>query len=162
LHQGIDALRIRTHGDYHLDQALWTGKDYVLIDFDGGHDVTLSERRRKRSALRDVAGMIRSFHYAAYTGLYEGIVREADRSRTRPWADVWHAWISASFMRSYRETAGAAVFLPRQRDELAKLLDMSILSKAFVELGHELVSPGAHVTIPLHGIAQMMGVLPSQ
>jgi maltose alpha-D-glucosyltransferase/alpha-amylase len=131
----------------------------VIIDFDGGHDIALSERRRKRSALRDVAGMIRSFHYAAYTGLYEGVVRESDRARTQPWADVWHAWISATFMRSYRETAGAAVFLPRQREELAKLLDMSILSKAFVELGHELISPRAHVTIPLHGIAQMTGVL---
>jgi maltose alpha-D-glucosyltransferase/alpha-amylase len=159
LHQGIDALRIRTHGDFHLDQALWTGKDFVIIDFDGGHDVALSERRRKRSALRDVAGLIRSFHYAAYTGLYEGIVRESDRARTQPWADMWHAWISATFMRGYRETAGAAVFLPRQREELSKLLEMSILSKAFVELGHELINPREHVTIPLHGIAQMTGVL---
>jgi maltose alpha-D-glucosyltransferase / alpha-amylase len=159
LHQGVDALRIRVHGDFHLDQALWTGKDFVLIDFDGGHDTALSERRRKRSALRDVAGMIRSFHYAAYTGLYEGIVRDSDRARAQPWADAWHAWISATFMHSYRETAGAAVFLPRQREDLAKLLDMSILSKAFVELGHELVKPGAHVMIPLIGIAQIMGVL---
>ncbi|HET6337116.1 MAG TPA: maltose alpha-D-glucosyltransferase [Polyangiales bacterium] len=159
LHQGIDALRIRTHGDFHLDQALWTGKDFVLIDFDGGPDATLNERRRKRSALRDVAGMIRSFHYAAYTGLYEGVVRESDRARAQPWADVWHAWISATFVHAYRETAGAAAFLPRQREELGKLLDMSILSKAFVELGHELVTPGPHVMIPLHGIAQMIGVL---
>jgi maltose alpha-D-glucosyltransferase/alpha-amylase len=158
LHHGIDALRIRVHGDFHLDQALWTGKDFVLIDFDGGHDVALSERRRKRSALRDVAGMIRSYHYAAYTGLYEGIVRESDRARAQPWADAWHAWISATFMHSYRETAGSAVFLPRQREDLTKLLDMSILSKAFVELGHELVKPGVHVMIPLIGIAQIMGV----
>jgi maltose alpha-D-glucosyltransferase/alpha-amylase len=142
-----------------LDQALWTGKDFVIIDFDGGHDVALSERRRKRSALRDVAGLIRSFHYAAYTGLYEGIVRESDRARAQPWADLWHAWISATFMRGYRATAGAAVFLPRQRDELSKLLEMSILSKAFVELGQELINPREHLTIPLHGIAQMIGVL---
>ncbi len=158
LHRGIDALRIRTHGDFHLEQALWTGKDFVLIDFEGGHDAALSERRRKRSALRDVASMIRSFHYAAYTGLYEGVVRDADRSRVQPWADLWYAWISATFMRSYRERAGEAVFLPKSQDELTKLLDMSLLSKAFVELGSELIAPTQHVTIPLVAIAQMIGI----
>ncbi|HKP64009.1 MAG TPA: maltose alpha-D-glucosyltransferase [Polyangiales bacterium] len=160
LHNTIDALRIRVHGDYHLEQALWTGKDFVIIDFDGGHDSALSERRRKRSALRDVAGMIRSFHYAAYTGLFEGIVREADRARAQPWADLWHNWISAVFVRSYRETAGNAAFLPSRVEDLDKLLDMSILAKAVRELGHELVVPNDHVTIPLHAIAEMLGVLP--
>jgi maltose alpha-D-glucosyltransferase/alpha-amylase len=160
LHQKIDALRIRCHGDYHLEQALWTGKDFVIIDFDGGHDTALTERRRKRSPLRDVAGMIRSFHYAAYTALLEGVVRDADRAAAEPWAHVWHAWIAASFFRGYRATAGEAVFLPRQEEQLRMLVDRSVLATALHELGWELQTPTERVTIPLHAIAQMMGWLP--
>jgi len=135
LHQKIDALRIRCHGDYHLEQVLWTGKDFVIIDFDGGHDSAITERRRKRSPLRDVAGMIRSFHYAAYTALLEGVVRDEDRDAAEPWAHVWQAWIAASFFRGYRAAAGNAVFLPRQEQQLPMLVDRSVLATAFHELG---------------------------
>jgi maltose alpha-D-glucosyltransferase/alpha-amylase len=161
LHQKIDALRIRCHGDYHLEQVLWTGKDFVIIDFDGGHESAITERRRKRSPLRDVAGMIRSFHYAAYTALLEGVVRDEDREAAEPWAHVWQAWISASFFRGYRAAAGNAVFLPRQEEQLRMLVDRSVLATAFHELGRELQMPTERVTIPLHAIAQMLGWLRS-
>jgi maltose alpha-D-glucosyltransferase/alpha-amylase len=157
LHQKIDALRIRCHGDYHLEQVLWTGKDFVIIDFDGGHDTAITERRRKRSPLRDVASMIRSFHYAAYTALLEGVVRDEDRDAAEPWAHVWQAWIAASFFRGYRAAAGDAVFLPRQEQQLRMLVDRSVLATAFHELGRELQMPGERVSIPLHAIMQMMG-----
>src|SRR5690606_32063831 len=67
----IPTMKIRTHGDYHLGQVLWTGKDFVIIDFEGEPARSFSERRLKRSPLRDVAGMVRSFHYAAYSSIIE-------------------------------------------------------------------------------------------
>jgi maltose alpha-D-glucosyltransferase/alpha-amylase len=160
LQQRADSLRIRVHGDFHLEQALWTGKDFVLIDFDGGHDAPVSDRRRKRSALRDVAGMIRSFHYAAYTGLLEGVVREDDRDLAEPWANVWCAWISAAYLRGYRSKAGDAPFLPQNAEQLPELVDRYVLSAAFTELGAELVQPGPHLEIPLRAIASLIGVSP--
>jgi maltose alpha-D-glucosyltransferase / alpha-amylase len=162
LHQRISALRIRCHGDYHLNQVLFTGKDFVIMDFEGGGDATLPERRRKRSPLRDVAGMLRSFHYAAFDALIEGrglSVRDADRAIAERWAQVWHGWISANYFRSYCSLVGDAGFLPHDQEQLRLLVDRFVLAKAFHELGHELVEARESVIIPLHGIAQMFGLL---
>jgi maltose alpha-D-glucosyltransferase/alpha-amylase len=165
LHKRIEALRIRCHGDLHLEQVLYTGKDFVVIDLDGGADLALSERRRKRSPLRDVAGMIRSFHYAAHLAVSGGaIVRDEDRAIALPWADVWYSWVSAAYLRGYRERAReagdrarVAPFLPSGDEELAMLLDRFILAKAFYELGHELDEPSERVAVPVDGILQMLG-----
>jgi maltose alpha-D-glucosyltransferase/alpha-amylase len=159
LHQRLSVLRIRCHGDYHLGQVLFTGKDFVIIDFEGGADITLLERRRKRSPLRDVAGMIRSFHYAAYTALLDGGVREADRTVAERWAHVWHAWIAATFFRGYSSVAANAGFWPHDQEQLIMLVDRFVLAKAFHELGNELLEPSERVLVPLHGIAQMLGLL---
>jgi maltose alpha-D-glucosyltransferase/alpha-amylase len=160
LHQRHNSRRIRGHCDYHLDQVLWTGKDFVIIDFDGGSRNTLSERRRKRTALHDVASMTRSFHYAAYTALLDGVVRDSDRAAAEPWANVWHAWIAAAFFRGYREEAGEAVFLPGPEDQLVSMVDRTVLARAFNELGQELAAPTDRLAIPLNAIGQMLGVLP--
>ena len=161
LHQKLTVLRTRCHGDYHLEQVLYTGKDFVIMDFDGGRDVVLTEKRRKRSPLRDVAGMIRSFHYAAHLSLVDGgAVREADRAVAEPWAHVWSTWAAAAYFRAWRETATGSVFLPTDEEQLAMLLDRFVLAKAFYELGNELREITERIAIPLHGIAQMLGVHP--
>jgi maltose alpha-D-glucosyltransferase/alpha-amylase len=150
----IHATRIRIHGDYHLGQLLFTGKDFVFLDFEGEPDRPLSERRIKRSPLRDVAGMVRSFHYAsvaALVGLVAG-VRPEDASRIEAWSRWWYACTSAAFLRAYRAAAGPAAFLPADREELRVLLDAYLLEKAVFELGYELNNRPDWVRIPLQGI----------
>ncbi|HEY3247746.1 MAG TPA: maltose alpha-D-glucosyltransferase [bacterium] len=160
LEQRITASRIRIHGDYHLGQVLYTGKDFVIIDFEGEPSRPLGERRMKRLALRDVAGMIRSFHYAAYTALVaverSGLARGETLAALERWAEFWSLWTSATFLRSYLLTAGTAPFIPGSRRELTALLDALLLEKAVYELGYELNHRPAWVPIPLRGITQLM------
>ena len=159
----ITAMRIRCHGDYHLGQVLYTGKDFVIIDFEGEPARPLSERRIKRSPLRDVAGMLRSFHYAAYTTLFnqeaEGVYASHPEALAflEPWARFWYLWVSAVFLKTYCENASRASFLPRTREELQVLLDAYLLEKAVYELDYELNNRPDWVRIPLQGILQLLG-----
>src|SRR5262249_44332363 len=130
----ITAKRTRTHGDYHLGQALYTGKDYIIIDFEGEPARPLTERRIKRPPIRDIAGMLRSFHYAAYTSLFghlgSAMVRPEDLRALEPWAQLWNVWIGAAFLKSYLEHAMPGRFLPENPDELKILLNAYLLEKA--------------------------------
>ncbi|MES1204700.1 MAG: maltose alpha-D-glucosyltransferase [Pseudomonadota bacterium] len=157
LSQRLTGLRMRTHGDYHLEQVLYTGRDFVIIDFEGPTGQPVAERRRKHSPLRDVAGMIRSFHFAAFTTLLSGaLVREEDRALAAPWADAWYRWISGAFLRGYLHTAAGAPFLPHP-DDLALVLDTHVVEKAFHELRDELETCAETVSIPLEAILEAVG-----
>ena len=156
----LTAMRIRCHGDFHLGQLLYTGKDFVVIDFEGEPARPLSERRIKRSPLRDVAGMIRSFHYAAHTvqtATAAAVARRPEESAAlEPWITFWHRWVSSAFLRAYLATAGDASFLPRTRQELDLLLHVYLLEKAVYEVGYELNNRPDWVWIPLHGIRELL------
>jgi len=152
----ITALRIRIHGDYHLGQVLHTGKDFIIIDFEGEPARPLSERRLKRSPLRDVAGMLRSFHYAAYHAICTAACRPEDRPAMEKWAEFWHRWVAAAFLQSYLAVATSGAFLPHTQEELQILLDAFCLEKAVYELGYELNNRPHWVRIPLLGIQQML------
>jgi len=158
LGQRLTGLQIRTHGDYHLEQLLYTGKDFVIIDFDGPPTEPLADRRRKHNCLRDVAGMVRSFHYAAFTALLEtAVVRSEDRSFAAPWADAWYRWVSGAFLRSYLAVATGAPFLPAA-DDIAVILDAQVLQKAFHELRGELDRCAETISIPLSSIVEHTGL----
>ena len=158
----ITAMRIRCHGDFHLGQVLTTGKDFVIIDFEGEPARSLSERRLKRSPLSDVAGMLRSFHYAAYSVLFarEGDtpIRPEDSNRLENWARFWKSWVGATFLKSYLAVASAAGqgFLPKTGEELQALLRAYLLEKAVYELEYELNNRPDWVKIPLRGIHQIL------
>jgi maltose alpha-D-glucosyltransferase/alpha-amylase len=156
----ISAMRIRCHGDYHLGQVLYTGKDFVIFDFEGEPARPLSERRLKRSPLRDVAGMLRSFHYAAYAALFSeqasGIVREEDIAYLEAWAQFWYLWVSIAFLRTYLPATARVGILPRRKDELQVLMDVYLLEKAMYELGYELNNRPGWLRIPLQGIQQQL------
>jgi maltose alpha-D-glucosyltransferase/alpha-amylase len=157
----IETVRIRCHGDYHLGQVLFTGKDFVIIDFEGEPARTLGERRIKRSALSDVASMIRSFHYAACAGVFRYLGQQAaspdDEARLRDAAGVWYRWTSAAFLKSYLATAGQADFIPPTHDQRRTLLEVLILEKAIYELKYELNNRPDWVEVPLRGILELLG-----
>jgi maltose alpha-D-glucosyltransferase/alpha-amylase len=160
LSRKIAANRTRVHGDFHLGQVLYTGKDYVIIDFEGEPARPLTERRIKRSPIRDVAGMLRSFHYAAYTSLFgklgSATVRPEDLSTVEPWARAWSVWIGSTFLNSYLEHAVPGGFLPADRDEVNILLSVYLLEKALYELGYELNNRPDWVRVPIAGILQLL------
>ena len=108
------AAKIRIHGDYHLGQALYTGKDFVILDFEGEPARPLSERKLKRSALRDVAGMMRSYQYGAYSALWQPAMRAEDVPFLERWADLWYRQMSSTFLQSYLKTSAGAAFVPKR------------------------------------------------
>jgi maltose alpha-D-glucosyltransferase/alpha-amylase len=156
----IAATRIRCHGDYHLGQVLYTGKDFVIIDFEGEPARPLSERRLKRSPLADVAGMLRSFDYAAHTLLYEAgaakVIRQEDMPILAPWARFWQLWASSSFLRAYLQQIGDGPLVPRTREDLARLLGVLVLEKNVYELGYELNNRPEWVRVPLASILRTL------
>jgi maltose alpha-D-glucosyltransferase/alpha-amylase len=155
LDRKLSALRIRCHGDYHLGQVLFTGKNFVIIDFEGEPGRPMSERRSKRSPLRDVAGMIRSFNYAAVSKLRDRAVRPEDVIQLRSWARLWDLWVSVEFLKGYLSTTGEASFMPKSREELQLLLNVFLLEKAVYELGYELNNRPDWVNVPISGILEL-------
>ena len=155
-------LRIRIHGDYHLGQTLRTrggdapgaGGDFVLIDFEGEPARPLAVRRRKQSPLKDVAGMLRSFSYAAHAGLeaFRAANENAQQEAAQAWANAWRHAASTCFLRSYRETITANPSLLPGPAEAQALLDAYLLEKALYELLYELNNRPAWLSIPLAGI----------
>jgi maltose alpha-D-glucosyltransferase/alpha-amylase len=154
--QKIQGQRIRCHGDLMLREILWTGRDVVLIDFEGNPSRPLSDRRRKYTPLRDVASMVRSFHYAALHALMDGRVRREDRPTLAPWAWLWHLWTSVAFLKSYHETAGETPMLPARVEEQEVLLDFYLVKRSLNELRHELSRNPARAEIPIRGLLQML------
>jgi maltose alpha-D-glucosyltransferase/alpha-amylase len=145
--------RIRIHGDYHLGQVLRVKADFVILDFEGEPARPLAERRAKVSPLVDIAGMLRSFSYAANSTLITYTTRHAeDVSVLEPWARLWERAVAAEFLRAYRTTAGKAAFLPETPEDFQKLLGACTLHKALYELAYELNNRPAWVRIPLAGI----------
>ena len=153
----IEALKIRTHGDYHLGQVLFTGRDFVILDFEGEPARAYSERRLKRSPLRDVAGMLRSFHYAAYGGLFE---REAyvqgQAAYLEDWAEQWYHYMSGFYLRAYLEKADQHAFIPPNPEDFNTLIQTFLLEKAIYELNYELNNRPKWSIIPLKGILYVM------
>ena len=156
----IGGQRIRTHGDYHLGQVLRTGNDFVIIDFEGEPARPLSERRIKRSALRDVAGMLRSFHYAPFAVIFGhvagSVIRPEDSPKLEAASTFWHRWVSAAFLRAYLQRSDGTAHLPRTPDELRVLLEAHLLEKALYEIVYELNNRPEWVRIPLRGVLDLM------
>ncbi len=155
---GIEAggQRIRCHGDYHLGQILVTEGDVVIFDFEGEPARSLDERRRKCSPLRDVAGMLRSFSYAALTGLAAATARRPeDMERLAPWAELWERWVGGTFLRAYLDAARPSSILPERPDDIEALLHLFLMDKAAYEISYELNNRPDWIHIPLAGMLRL-------
>src|SRR5205823_11055963 len=129
--------RIRVHGDYHLGQVLRTEEDFVILDFEGEPARSIAERRAKQSPLKDVAGMVRSYSYAAYAALFMFTVHAPDDlALLQPWADTWRHWTSRAFLAGYRETIGELPLVPERAFDT--LLRAFTMDKAVYELAYAL------------------------
>ena len=149
--------KTRTHGDYHLGQVMLTARGWMILDLEGEPARALEERRAKQSPLRDVAGMLRSFSYAAVAALLERAeVGSEDWSRLEPWADAWERAARQRFLGAYFATSHEGGFLPPDRDDMATMLDAFELEKALYEVRYEQAHRPAWLPIPLRGIARIL------
>ena len=153
----INAKKIRIHGDYHLGQVLYTGRDFVIIDMEGEPARPIGERRLKFSPFRDVAGMVRSFHYAAWSGFFgmSGL-GEQDREILREWIEPWYRCVAGVFLESYLETIADAGLIPEEAEDRQTLFELFLLEKAVYELGYEIDNRPDWISIPLMGISYIV------
>ncbi len=150
----IDAIKTRIHGDFHLGKVLFTGKDFIIIDFEGEPDFSFSERRLKKNPLKDVAGMMRSFHYAAFGKIVlNENYREKDLGFLEEWAEQWQHYVSRFYLGAYLEKMGMKNSLSQENEILIRTF---LIEKAVYELGHELNDRLDWVNIPLRGIRYLM------
>ncbi len=159
--------RIRIHGDYHLGQTLRTPSgsgesgDFVILDFEGEPARPLAERRQKQSPLKDVAGMLRSFSYVAYSGLQRYMSANQESQRTldggslTAWTVLWQNAVSEEFLRAYRQSIASNASLLPSPQQAQSLLGAYLLEKALYELLYELNNRPEWLRIPLTGILSL-------
>lgn len=151
------AMKCRIHGDFHLGQALFTGKDFVFIDFEGEPAHSLGERRLKRSPLRDVASMIHSIHYAAVTVMARhGASHPEETAFLEPWLNAWYVYVSGSFLKGYLHTMKNSRLVPQDKKELEIMLRCFLIHRVVHELGHELHNRPELIDPHLRGLEMML------
>jgi trehalose synthase-fused probable maltokinase len=154
---GIEASKTRVHQDYHLGQLLWTGARYALLDFEGEPARPLAERRAKRSPLTDVAGMLRSYSYAAWSGLFTwSRAHDADPALREPWATLWETAAAATFLRAYLAGTRGEPFIPSDGSQLESLLELLMLDKGVYELEYELNNRPGWIAVPVEGLLRLL------
>ncbi len=146
-----EALRIRIHGDYHLGQLLWTGRDFIILDFEGEPESSISARKLKHTPLKDLAGMIRSFHYALFAVLLFDGEREFAEIPSEA-AHRLYKQLTEKYLRAYFRAMGDSQILPSDPEKCRQLLHIHTLEKAIYELGYELNGRPDWALIPLRGI----------
>lgn len=153
----FSAMKIRIHGDFHLGQVLWVGNDFIIIDFEGEPLRPIGERRLKKSPIRDVTGMIRSFHYAAYSALFKRTqFNGTEFKELEMWSELWYRYVAAEFLKSYLQTAKGSAFIPESREELDIMLRCYLLEKAVYEIGYELDNRPDWLIIPIKGVKSLL------
>ncbi len=152
-----DVFISRCHGDYHLGQTLIVQNDVFIVDFEGPPQLSLEERRKKQSIVRDVASMLRSFDYAAWTALDNGTANQLDRREELSRAVLaWRDQVSRGFVDGYREAIGDCPLWPQDSVTARKLLSLCLIEKAALEIDYELENRPAWAGVPLAGLGALL------
>jgi maltose alpha-D-glucosyltransferase/alpha-amylase len=154
----IDSVRSRIHGDYHLGQVLYTGNDFTIIDYEGEPMRSIGDRRTKRSPLRDIAGMIRSFHYVANSYIRQSVVLQKDRERSKleMIVDVWTSTVSTIYLSSYVARVKDSPIVPTDTTAFRMLFEAYLLEKAIYEVGYELNNRPDWMIIPVKDLLHLL------
>jgi maltose alpha-D-glucosyltransferase/alpha-amylase len=159
----FSATRIRVHGDYHLAQVLYTGKDFVMIDFEGDAGRPLGERRIKRSPLEDVAGMIDSFYHAAHAVLFgqaPGVIPVPESlDALEAWAKAWSRAAASEFLAAYLAAPGISELLPQNPEQIRALIRIFLIDLALRKLAYELTHAPERIRIPAHALNELLETL---
>jgi len=148
--------KIRCHGDLHLGQVMAVQDDFVIVDFEGEPAHPLNLRRRKHSPVRDIAGMIRSFDYAAASALDErAAIRPESRNTLQPWSNEWRRLAKQAFLAGYRGAIGDCSAFPGEDGPFKTMLDLFVLEKALYEIAYEAANRPDWVHIPLAGVMEV-------
>ncbi len=153
----LQTRKTRYHGDYHLGQVLVVQNDFVITDFEGEPMRPLDERRAKHSPLRDVAGMSRSFNYAAYNALRRVTAERAeDYATLEPVARAWEAEARERFLEGYRSAAVGSAGWPDDPFVAQAFIDLFTLEKALYEMRYDMRNRPDWVDIPLRGVLALL------
>ena len=148
----LSGLRIRHHGDLNLGQVLFTGKDYVIVNFEGNPSVPVGERRIKKSPLQDISTMLRSLDYAASNAMAAENLRIEDRTRLIPWKKAWTELVTGTFLNAYHSSVAPSGLLPEPPATRDLLLRFLLLDQMFREIDFELRDRRNLVYIPVEAI----------
>jgi maltose alpha-D-glucosyltransferase/alpha-amylase len=151
----IDAQRIRCHGDLHLGQILFTGTDFIILDFEGEPARSIGERKIKRSPLRDVAGMMRSFDYAALY-CWKHLNRSEDQEKLAPYLEEWSHWMQSEFLKTYRQALSMSPLIPRDNTGFLLLTKCLLVEKVLYEIIYEANNRPDWLAIPLNGLLEII------
>jgi maltose alpha-D-glucosyltransferase/alpha-amylase len=158
--QRLDAMRIRIHGNYSLREVLYTGRDFVIIDFEGDPTRPLSERRIKRSPLQDVAGMLESLYHASHAVLFgeaPGVIPNPETlNALEAWAKIWYRWVRGAFLSSYLAAPRVSALLPRNQEHVRALLSAFLIELALRKLSFDLVRAPERIRVPVHAIVELL------
>jgi maltose alpha-D-glucosyltransferase / alpha-amylase len=148
--------RIRIHGDYHLGQVLMNDNDFYILDFEGEPDKPHHERRLKYPPLKDVAGMMRSFRYAAYSVIFTEYGNQPQLTdKLMAVVDVWYHYVSRYYLGEYIRTTSGSNILPAE-DKINALLQVYSFKKAIYELGYEINNRPEWTVIPLQSLVKFV------
>lgn len=157
----VQAMKTRYHGDYHLGQVMMVENDFVIVDFEGEPARTLAERREKHSPLRDVAGMLRSFDYAAYAALRPLTAEQPhDFAILEAHARAWKRCTADAFLAGYADAVAGCGAAPAGTEQARALIELFTLEKALYQVRYELDNRPDWVGIPIQGILALLPIEP--